>query len=72
MFFTVSVKPVKPKAEQTLFNYFGAKKDASSSKLGGTSGSTDSELAQINEGDLFDDDEWLREMDEPQIKKLKC
>ncbi|XP_062603453.1 LOW QUALITY PROTEIN: SWI/SNF-related matrix-associated actin-dependent regulator of chromatin subfamily A-like protein 1 [Saccostrea cucullata] len=68
----LSVKPVKPKSEQSLFNYFGAKKDSSDSKPGTSSVSKDSVIDNIEDDLLFDDDEWLEEMDEPKNKKLKC
>lgn len=71
----LSVKPVKPKTEQVLFNYFGAKKNTSGSEQSGASDSRDKVVPQTLpegvEAELFDDDDWLEEIEEPQYKKSK-
>lgn len=71
----MSVKPVKPKTEQSLFNYFGAKKNTSGSEQSGASDSRDKVAPQTLpegvEAELFDDDDWLEEIEEPQYKKSK-
>lgn len=71
----MSVKPVKPKTEQSLFNYFGAKKNTSGSEQSGASDSRDKVVPQTLpegvEAELFDDDDWLEEIEEPQYKKSK-
>lgn len=68
----MSVKPVKPKTEQSLFNYFGAKKNTSGSEQ---SSARDKVVPQTLpegvEAELFDDDDWLEEIEEPQYKKSK-
>lgn len=71
----MSVKPVKPKTEQSLFNYFGAKKNMPKSEQSSASDSKDKVVPQTLpegvEAELFDDDDWLDEMEEPQYKKSK-
>lgn len=66
---------MKPKTEQSLFNYFGAKKNTRESEQSGACDSRDKVVPQnLPEGveaGLFDDDDWLDEMEEPQYKKSK-
>lgn len=66
---------MKPKTEQSLFNYFGAKKNTPVSEQSGACDSRDKvvphTLPEGVEAGLFDDDDWLEEMEEPQYKKSK-
>nr|XP_022309612.1 SWI/SNF-related matrix-associated actin-dependent regulator of chromatin subfamily A-like protein 1 [Crassostrea virginica] len=77
---------VKPKTNQNLFNFFGAPKDQSKSVSAagviskeGTSTKRTSETAEglvqeEGEGSLFEDSDWLDELEdleEPQVKKPK-
>lgn len=65
---------MKPKTEQSLFNYFGAKKNTRESEQSACD-SRDKVVQQTLpegvEAGLFDDDDWLDEMEEPQYKKSK-
>ena len=77
---------MKPKTNQNLFNFFGAPKDQSKSvsaagvisKEGtstkGTSQTAEGSPQEEGEGSLFEDSDWLDELEdleEPQVKKSK-
>ena len=77
---------MKPKTNQNLFNFFGAPKDQSKSvsaagvisKEGtstkGTSQTAEGLVQEEGEGSLFEDSDWLDELEdleEPQVKKPK-
>ena len=77
---------MKPKTNQNLFNFFGAPKDQSKSvsttavisKEGtstkGTSKTAEGLVEEEGEGSLFEDSDWLDELEdleEPQVKKPK-
>uniref|UniRef100_K1QRV4 SWI/SNF-related matrix-associated actin-dependent regulator of chromatin subfamily A-like protein 1 n=1 Tax=Magallana gigas TaxID=29159 RepID=K1QRV4_MAGGI len=72
----LSVKPVKPKTEQSLFNYFGAKKNTSGLEQSGASDSRDKVVPQTLpegvEAELFDDDDWLEEIEEPHSERSEA